>query len=575
MISKIYNSPTYGIDIILTTVLIGYILFEVGFFFYYKWVLVPYANDQITHRPLAPYRDYPDIKDREKLLIRILDRLDAQVKQENNNNSTSSANNSNNIYYDFIESWFQTKNEDISYDRFSEQFDMATLDVGLCPPKFNMAWSSVGDATSSSLDDETDKSSTESLVELSSSPEETKKTSKGRIQKDNMDEFLSWAFFGLPLSTVQTSTDMQNALNDFYNILSTRTGLTFEPGNNPHFKPRSFTFERVKSLYRPYTVYVGVTLLKMTANIILYILGFRQYTCAKGLRYWHRSSKPRKGSPFLFFHGIAPGGYAPYLPMIFGILKGELSYRHRDLFLFENKPVSYALCFDALSEEDTIHGILEAIDLHLDDPSTSNNLTLFGHSFGSCQIAWMIKSQGIKNRISSIILCDPVSILLSAPDVVVNFLYRRQGLKDSYNGNPNTLLEKVVRFVNETKIHLVASSELFIEHYLRRNFAWYNSELWLEDIPPEVKVLVCLADCDEIVNSPNIEREINYHNSVVSKDSSDDGGGGCSIEKIIWKDVGHAHCMMSKTCFNNIHEAMLRMETTARRNIIDNKTKVN
>ena len=391
-----------------------------------------------------------------------------------------------------------------------------------------------------------------------------------------MDEFLSWAFFGLPLSTVQTSTDMKNALDSFYDILSTRTGLTFEPGNNPHFKSRSFTFERVKSLYRPYIVYVGVALLRSTANIILYILGFRQYTCAKGLRYWHRSPRSHKGSPFLFFHGIAPGGYAPYLPMIFGILKGELSYRHRDLFLFENKPVSYALCFGALSEEDTIHGVLEAINLHLDESNreTSCGLTLMGHSFGSCQIAWMIKSQGIKNRISSIILCDPVSILLSAPDVVVNFLYRRQGLKDPYNGNPNNWLEKILRFINETKIHLVASSELFIEHYLRRNFAWYNSELWLQDIPSEVKVLVCLADSDEIVNAPNIEREINHHNSTVSRDRSN-CGGGCLIEKIIWKDVGHAHCMMSTTCFNDIHKAMLRMETTAGRNTTGSKIKVN
>ena len=566
---KIYASSTYDIDTIIATLLIGYILFEVGFFFYYKWVLVPFANDQITYHPSAPYRDYPQIKDREKLLLRILDRLEAQAKQENNNNITSS---NDNIYYDFIESWFQTKNEDIPYDRFSEQFDMATLDVGLCPPKLN-AWSSMGATTSSSLDDDqTDKSSTESLVALSSSPEETKKTNKGRIQKDNMDEFLTWAFFGLPLSTVQTSTDMQNALNNFYNILSKRTGLTFEPGNNPNYtQPRSFTFEQIRSLYRPYIVYVGVALLKMAADIILYIIGFKQYTCTKGLRYWHRSSRTHKGSPFLFFHGIAPGGYAPYLPMIFGILRGKLSYRHRDIFLFENKPVSYALCFDALSEEDTVHGVLEAINLHLDETSTVNNLTLMGHSFGSCQVAWMIKSQDIKNKISSIILCDPVSILLSAPDVVVNFLYRRQGLKDPYNGNWNSWVEKLIRFINETKIHIVASSELFIEHYLRRNFAWYNSELWLQDIPSKVNVLVCLADSDEIVNTPNIEREINYHNSAISRGKSDDSG--CLVEKIIWKDVGHAHCMMSTTCFDDIHKAMARMETE--RNTTDSKIKLN
>ena len=79
------------------------------------------------------------------------------------------------------------------------------------------------------------------------------------------------------------------------------------------------------------------------------------------------------------------------------------------------------MLLNCISEDDTVHGVLEAINLHL--PRTAHNLTLFGHSFGSCQVTWMIKCPEIKNRISSMILCDPVSILLSDADVVVNFLY--------------------------------------------------------------------------------------------------------------------------------------------------------
>ena len=551
---------------------------------------MPAANARISYdKPPAPYRDYIDIKDREKLLLRILDRLDERMS----NTNTDQQQKSDVYYYNFIESWFQKKNEDKQYELFAEQFD--GVDMGLFPPKLHVAWSSLGGGTS--IDEETNKSSTESLIVLDSEdevPNNTKmqqnecsnndtgervtkynekstKSNNDRILKGNMDEFLSWAFFGVPFSTVQSLPDMQHALDNFYNILATRTGLTFEDGSNPYYKPRSFTFEKVKSLYRPYGVYAGVALMRITANIILYVMGFRHHTCHRGLRYWHRPAKQHEGSPFLFFHGIAPGGHAPYLPMLFlGVLKDELSHRHRDIFLFENKPISYALCFDSLSEDDTVHGVLESIDRHLGTSSNGKNLTLFGHSFGSCQLTWMIKSPEIKNRIGSVYLCDPVSILLSEPDVVVNFLYTRRDIKDSYDGNPKSWMGKLIRFVNETKIHLVASSEMFIETYLRRSFAWYNAELWLQDIPRDVKVVVALAECDEIVNTPKIERELHSH---TSKRSKEDGSTGASVEQIIWKDVGHAHCITNPERWSDIHDIMKRVESQVQEEKLRQKSK--
>ena len=59
----------------------------------------------------------------------------------------------------------------------------------------------------------------------------------------------------------------------------------------------------------------------------------------------------------------------------------------------------------------------------------------------------------------------------------------------------------------------VVANELFIENYLRRSFAWYNSELWLEDIPPHCKVVVCLAAKDDVLNAKKIKREIDIHMS--------------------------------------------------------------
>lgn len=570
-----------------------YILFEVGFFFYYHYHLVPYANrassSSICRQPPAPYRDYAEVKDRHKLLIRILDRLierssvpTQQQQHSTNLNDDNIVQRTSNVIYTFIEAWFEKKNQhnNTSYQRFSEQIDMATLDVGLCPPPPPMirtALSSFRGNNSASVgdedeDDDTNHSSSASLSvldwDVSSEGKlrtvNERSTDKDRIQKGNMDEFLSWALFGIPINSAQSSPQMKQALNSFYGILKTRAGLIFEPGYNVNYQPRTFTFENVKSLYRPFCVYAMVAIMRMAANCSLYIMGFRIHTCRRGLRYWHRAagSKQQRGaSPFLFFHGIAPGGHAPYLPMLFlGLLRGPLlSHRHRDIFIFENKPISYALCFDALSEEDTVHGVLEALQKHLDTSSMTNNLSLCGHSFGSCQLTWLIKSSEMKGRIRSLYLIDPVSILLSEPDVVVNFLYSREDYEDLHDVTHRGVTSRLLRFMNETKIHLVASSELFIEHYLRRNFAWYNSELWLHDIPEDVKVVVALAECDEIVNATKIEKELDWYNSKVARERP------CCrsdlVEKIIWRDVGHAHCVTNPKRWSDIHHAMRKIES--------------
>ncbi|KAL7542826.1 hypothetical protein ACHAXR_012178 [Thalassiosira sp. AJA248-18] len=296
MMTAIITMPQWltldSIGIAAATIIIGYVFVEVGFFFHYHWHLVPRAN-QISSRPPAPYRDYIDIKDREKLLIRILDRLSERVHNIQSDNYNDRRENQNinkrdvasQDVYRFIESWFHKKTADGPYDRFSEEFDMATLDVGLCPPPraiFRMAWSSIGG-------NDSNKSSSESLIMLdgessdkessyimqnnecnkpngNSTEHESTKSSSDRIQKGNMDEFLSWAFFGVPFDTVQSTPSMQQALDNFYIILQTRTGLSFEPGSNPIYKPRSFTFEKSKSLYRPCGVYAAVALMRMTAN---------------------------------------------------------------------------------------------------------------------------------------------------------------------------------------------------------------------------------------------------------------------------------------------------------------------
>ena len=102
-----------------------------------------------------------------------------------------------------------------------------------------------------------------------------------------------------------------------------------------------------------------------------------------------------------------------------------------------------------------------------------------------------------------------------------------------------------------SRIRIVAASELYTEHYLRRHFSWYNSELWLEDVPAHVHVLVALSEHDEIVNAPKVKQQLDICNA---------GHEDQHCRVIYWEHVGHADCVTSLSKWKEIRRAMLEQE---------------
>ena len=324
------------------------------------------------------------------------------------------------------------------------------------------------------------------------------------------------------------------------------------------------TLEPTTARHRPLLVYVIVAVLKFLAGIFLRLHGFRRHRSKYGLVCWYRCPHRRYSEneaaekikhdnnnnnnngnnkdsylPMLFFHGIAPCGHVFYLPMI---LRGlvETPSSKRPIFIFENKTISCSIDLNPLTEDETVDGVIEVLGKmtnYFDERNNSNSnndnhdslLSLVGHSFGSCPIVWLLADSRIRTKIRQVTLLDPVAILLSEPDVMANFLYA--GECTLYN-----------------PIHIMASSELFTQLYIRRYFAWYNSELWLDGLPSETKVLVCLSSNDAIVNTGKVTDELkrmrfdNVNNLLV------------------WKDARHGACITSPKKWKEIKERMIRHE---------------
>lgn len=316
-------------------------------------------------------------------------------------------------------------------------------------------------------------------------------------------------------------------MNAIYKELQKRHNLTFEKKgihNFSHYQPRRMTLEPLKPFYRPLIVYIMFMTFKFFGRLVLYTYGFRRYVSASGLVSWYRPAQNNTTSdnsllPLLFFHGIAPGGITGYLPMV---LFGLATEKDRPVYLFENPSISLTLDFNPSTEQHTIDGVIEILDTF---GHSNQGLSLVGHSFGSCAIAWLIASKQLQKNIKQIVLLDPVAILLSEPDVMVNFLYSEE----------NAI------------IRMVAASELSIQYYLRRNFAWYNSELYVADV--DCPMIVCLSETDDIVPSLKVKHEMERHNAKTNKH-----------KLVYWEGIGHGACITNPTRWKQIKGLMLEQE---------------
>ena len=56
----------------------------------------------------------------------------------------------------------------------------------------------------------------------------------------------------------------------------------------------------------------------------------------------------------------------------------------------------------------------------------------------------------------------------------------------------------------EWVIHFAAAREMTISYSLRRHFWWHNNNLWLEDVPSHIGIVVGVSSNDEIVPAQSI-----------------------------------------------------------------------
>lgn len=304
------------------------------------------------------------------------------------------------------------------------------------------------------------------------------------IKLNNAIEFFAWAMYAKLSQNL--SLDEMNELLQVLLIVKERLHLPLEDGYNPHVRHIHMTLEPFHYLHRPLFLYLLLHCKNIFTGIGLRAMGYKKYSF-KTISYWYRptstpssfsSSSSSSGTPHehethhptIFFHGITTG-WAPYALLI------EYLKDNRTVLLFNLDSIQMnSLNFYMPTPEFYCSCVRSVLDLH-----GIQRVNLVGHSFGTITVGWFAKYY--PSYTAHLTLIDPVSLLLSQPNVAYNFLYR----------SPVTLMQWL--------LYLGAASELTIAYALRRNFWWYRNQLWLEDLDPTIGVHVSLAGRDEVCDS--------------------------------------------------------------------------
>ncbi|KAK4159445.1 hypothetical protein QBC43DRAFT_327275 [Cladorrhinum sp. PSN259] len=328
------------------------------------------------------------------------------------------------------------------------------------------------------------------------------------IHRDNVREFLLWAFFDHDHDDNSTplSPESESQINSLITQCETLLNQKFPPGRGPPTtRSLRLTIDPIQTRYRSVLWFFIITLTDAITHLHLQYLGNFTYhapsnspqssfpprlshlpwvgqkpSSAKSASYYLRPHPPGSSNlPVVFLHGIGIGLW-PYRSFLSSLAPTS------GVLALELLPISSRLTSPLLSKPQFQSELTHIISTLGWDKT---GFVLVTHSYGSVLATHLIHSPAISPCIKGIVLVDPVTILLHLPAVAYNFT-RRQPKK-----------------ANEHQLHYFASTDLGIAEGLGRYFFWRENIIWKEELlSSERKVAVALAGKDLIVDTKSVAR---------------------------------------------------------------------
>ncbi|KAI8629754.1 hypothetical protein F5Y19DRAFT_75490 [Xylariaceae sp. FL1651] len=355
------------------------------------------------------------------------------------------------------------------------------------------------------------------------------------IRRENVRDFISWAFLDKWPGN-ETAAENEE-LDEYIAEIERRTGRQLKQGRGKA-KSLRLTLDAVDVRYRSVVWYCIVGVVDLFTHILLARQHFQYYAQPRPqslsvipprpqvlvakkrsvaqLSYWYRPHTAKDKLPIVFLHGIGIGLW-PYVRYLSSFNETSSETDQIGIIALEILPVSMRFTDAPLSQTEFLSQITAILRAHGWD-----NFIVVGHSYGTVLATHMLKSAILSPRIDSVVLIDPVCLLLHLPDVAYNFTRRKP------------------KRANEWLLWYFASMDPGVAHCLGRHFFWKDNIAWKEDLigiveksttdgnlngsvrpmkPRSRRVAVCLAERDLIVHTPVLRQYLVNDGDWMSNDT--------------------------------------------------------
>lgn len=397
----------------------------------------------------------------------------------------------------------------------------------------------------------------------------------GDIKRDNVRDFMLWAFFDRDGAEDPRGTDdIEDELDEYVARTEKLLGRPLESGRGQARHMR-LTFDVVPTRYHSLIWYVAVAVVDSAThfrmlwrrfqfhsvplrNHVLHVFPPRPLAVlgpsknkspSDQLSYWYRPAAHESTLPVVFLHGIGIGMY-PYVNFLSALPSTS------SVLAVEILPISMRLTKTNILAKPEFLRHFKEILRHL----KIDRFVLVGHSYGTVLSGHVLRDPDLGARTEGVVLVDPVCLLLHLPDVAYNFTRR------------------MPKSANEWQLWYMASMDPGIALVLGRHFFWRENIIWKDDLVSRHgsnrKAAVTLAERDLIVDTHTVGRYLVHEEGLTqlgrgtTKKPVDDEkllktkGEGCaktdSGVELLWFRMDHAQVFDRRKDYGRILEVIER-----------------
>jgi pimeloyl-ACP methyl ester carboxylesterase len=317
----------------------------------------------------------------------------------------------------------------------------------------------------------------------------------GEIRRENVREFVGWAFFGRNVTGTGTGgaggggleEDEEREMQGYLAQIEALLGRPLPPGRGSATALR-LTLDPVEVRYRSVVWYGLVAAVDLVTHLFLcWRHGFVHYaphpragsfpprialpppggvvrrsSASEKLGYYFREHRSSRHLPVVFIHGIGIGLW-PYREFLGELYHDSEACEDEQVGVLALEMLSFSarLTSPPLSPQVFLEHVTAILAQH---GQQWDRFVLVTHSYGSVVATHMLRSPVLGPRVCGLVLIDPVSVLLHLPDVAYNFTRR------------------VPRTANEWQLWYFASVEMGVAEGLGRHFFWSENIIWREEL---------------------------------------------------------------------------------------------